>query len=254
MKELTNAIDRLEEAIATAQKERALGPLERRLARLMRRMFREQKNYLLKQAKGGQIAASLDRVGFAALMADVERKAAELMTQAFERGRALADRDLAEAEDGYLDGVKLQMARRAAERIAGINDTTRGIIRELIELAQKEQWSYTKLAARIRAAFAEFARPAAQRHIRDRAELVAITEMGQAFVDGQIDATTKLILRGAQIEKAWLTVGDDRVSAGCRANDAAGWIPFAQAFPSGHAAPLRFPGCRCALQTRRKAP
>lgn len=251
MRDLTKAIDRLEEAITTAQKQRALGPLERRLASLMRRMFREQKSYLLKQAKGGQLAASLDRVAFAASMAAVERQVADLMIQAFERGRALADKDLAEAEDGYLDGLKLQMARRAADRIAGINDTTRGIIRNLIELALQEQWSYTKLASRIRAAFVEFARPAVQRHIRDRAELIAVTEMGQAFIDGQIDATSKLILRGAQIEKAWLTVGDDRVSDGCRANDAAGWIPFAQTFPSGHAAPLRFPGCRCALQTRR---
>ena len=90
-----------------------------------------------------------------------------------------------------------------------------------------------------------------QRHLRDRAELIAVTEIGQAYIDGQLDQAERLAARGARLEKSWLTVGDDRVSDGCRGNADQGWIPLAQAFSSGHTGPLRFPGCRCALQTRR---
>jgi hypothetical protein len=55
------------------------------------------------------------------------------------------------------------------------------------------------------------------------------------------------------MEKRWLTVGDDRVSDGCKDNQRAGWIALNDAFPSGDDRPLRFPGCRCVVQYRRKA-
>jgi len=47
--------------------------------------------------------------------------------------------------------------------------------------------------------------------------------------------------------KLWMTVGDDRVSEECRANQAQGPIPLADAFPSGHMNPPCHPNCRCTL-------
>lgn len=254
MPSLIEALDRLREAIAQDAKERALRPLEGRLARLMRRMFREQKAYLLKTAKAGlqgQLLGSIDRALFSASMASIERKVAEVLLLAFERGQAAAERDLREALAS--DVLRERMAKRAVDLISGIDEVTRERVTALLVKAVEDKWSYTKLAGLLRKLFAGFAAPASQRHIRDRAEHIAVTEIGQAFVDGQIEAAEELARGGADLEKGWLTVGDDHVSDGCRENEQAGWIPLAQTFPSGHRAPLRFPGCRCALQIRRRA-
>ena len=254
MPSLIEALDRLREAIAQDAKERAIRPLEGRLARLMRRMFRQQKAYLLKRAKAGlegELLGSIERAAFSAAMASIEARVAEVLLVAFERGQAAAERDLREALAA--DVLRERMAKRAAELIGGIDEVTREKVHALLVAAVEQKWSYTKLAGLLRKLFAGFATPASQRHIRDRAELIAFTEIGQAFVDGQYEAAEELERGGAVLEKGWLTVGDEHVSDGCLKNEQAGWIPLAQTFPSGHRAPLRFPGCRCALQTRRKA-
>ena len=173
----------------------------------------------------------------------------ELLEAAYKRGEADGERELSE---DVQPSLTRDMRRRAGERIAGIDATTLELLRTLIEQAISEEWAYTKLAAAIRRLFKDFGRAVPQRHLRDRAELIAVTEIGQAYIDGQLDNAERLARGGASLEKSWLTVGDDRVSAGCRGNAGAGWIPLAQTFPSGHSGPLRFPGCRCALQTRRR--
>jgi hypothetical protein len=91
-----------------------------------------------------------------------------------------------------------------------------------------------------------------QQHIDSRAHLVAVTETGNAYAEGQLEVAQELAAAGIEMEKAWITVGDDRVTEGCRENEAAGWIGLDDPFPSGHQRPLRFPGCRCDLLTRRK--
>jgi SPP1 gp7 family putative phage head morphogenesis protein len=52
--------------------------------------------------------------------------------------------------------------------------------------------------------------------------------------------------RGAQY-KAWRTVGDDRVSEVCAANESAGFIAVEDAFPAGQMTPPGHPNCRCHL-------
>jgi hypothetical protein len=91
-----------------------------------------------------------------------------------------------------------------------------------------------------------------QQHIDSRAHLIAVTELGNAFEDGSLGAARRMAAMGLEMEKKWLTVGDQRVSEGCRTNQAAGWIPIDRPFPSGHDRPLRFPGCRCTAQYQRK--
>ena len=161
---------------------------------------------------------------------------AELLDAAYKRGEADGEKELREDVEPPLPR---NMRRRAAERIAGIDETTLGLLRTLIEQAIAEEWAYTKLAAAIRKQFKDFGRAVPQRHLRDRAELIAVTEIGQAYIDGQLDQAERLAARGARLEKSWLTVGDDRVSDGCRGNADQGWIPLAQAFSSGHTGPLR---------------
>lgn len=246
--ELIEALAKLREAIALATMLRHRRTQERRMRRLVSKVFRLQAA-AVNDSLSRIWPPTADTLRAALISVSVLHTAAfgGLLEAAYRQGSADGDRELQE------DLGPRDMLRRAGERIAGIDATTLGILQALIERAIAEHWVYTKLAVAIRRAFKQFGTAVPQKHLRDRAELIAVTEIGQAFIDGQVDQVERLLQGGAEIEKFWLTVGDDRVSDGCEENEQAGWIPFAQNFPSGHRAPLRFPGCRCALQTRRKA-
>ncbi len=138
----------------------------------------------------------------------------------------------------------------AAARVTMINETTRGYIQALVDRAVEDGASYNDLARRITDRFEQMAVGKPQDHIDSRAHLIAVTEVGEAYSAGNLMAGQTLEDAGIGMEKAWDTVGDGRVSDGCAANAAAGWLPLADAFPSGHQRPLRFPGCRCDMLMR----
>jgi hypothetical protein len=138
----------------------------------------------------------------------------------------------------------------AAERVTMITETTRGYIAALVDRAVEDGASYSELARRITDRYEEMAAGKPQLHIDSRAHLIAVTEVGEAYSAGNLMAGQALEDDGIPMEKAWDTVGDGRVSDGCDENAAAGWLPLADAFPSGHQRPLRFPGCRCDLLMR----
>jgi hypothetical protein len=140
----------------------------------------------------------------------------------------------------------------AAEAITGIDDHSKADIRTLVLLAVEHGTSYATLAKQIKDRYQQFAIGVPQQHIRSRAELIAVTEVGNAYQAGNYVAAATLEDSGITLEKFWYNRGDNKVSAGCKENTAAGWIDLASAFPSGHMTPLRFPGCRCAAQYRRK--
>lgn len=99
--------------------------------------------------------------------------------------------------------------------------------------------------------FVEFAVGRPQEHVESRAHLVAVTEVGDAYEHGNEIVVNDLAAAGLRMEKKWDTIGDGRVSDGCRENEQAGWIPIDEEFPSGDMRPLRFPGCRCTALYRR---
>jgi SPP1 gp7 family putative phage head morphogenesis protein len=147
----------------------------------------------------------------------------------------------------------VEYLREAVNRSKQIDAETFDGIRALLRDGVSEGRSYSSLARDIRRRFDGFAGKLPQKHIRDRAELIAVTEIGDAYSQGTLIQAEQLKRGGMEMEKSWLTVGDDRVSDGCADNEAAGWIDIDDDFPSGDDAPLRFPGCRCSLLTRRKA-
>jgi len=116
----------------------------------------------------------------------------------------------------------------------------------------EQGWSYNKTARILSDRYEQFAIGKPQLHIESRAHLIAITESGNAYEEGRLQTAKWMQAQGLDMEHFWLNVGDDRVSDGCLANTAAGWIPLDQPFPSGHMRPLRFPGCRCRSLNRRK--
>lgn len=139
-----------------------------------------------------------------------------------------------------------------ATLISQINEVTRGNIQTLILEGVNEGWSYNRIARAITQMYGEMAVGRPQQHIDSRAHLIAVTELGNAYEEGNAIVVRDLADAGLQMEKSWLTVGDERVSSGCRSNQAEGWIPLAQSFSSGQQRPLRFPGCRCTALYRRK--
>ena len=138
--------------------------------------------------------------------------------------------------------------------ITKIDDTTRDRIGNIVTSGLENGESYQKVSKNIRDMFDGFSEKMPQAHIRNRAELIAVTETGNAYTEAALIQSQSLQLAGLPMEKSWNTVGDDRVSDGCRENAGVGWIPLDQAFPSGHMRPLRFPGCRCDLLTRMRMP
>ena len=140
--------------------------------------------------------------------------------------------------------------RYGADLVTKVNQTTKDQLRTIISHATEEGWSYSKTSKEIRSKFDGFSERKPQLHIRNRAELIAVTETGNAFEKAAMIQAEALQQAGLPMEKSWNTVGDDHVSDGCQKNEDAGWIPIDEPFPSGDMQPLRFPGCRCNLQTR----
>lgn len=135
--------------------------------------------------------------------------------------------------------------KHAAEAVTQINDTTRKEIARIVSDGVKSGSSYNDIAKAIKNKFEEFAVPMPQKHVSNRAVLVAVTELANAYCEGNAQVGNYLQDNGVKMMKAWQTLEDDRVSDGCRENERVGWIPINKEFPSGHMHPPRFPGCRC---------
>lgn len=149
------------------------------------------------------------------------------------------------------------IAQVGAARVAEIDDTTRKIIREIVTAAVQNGTAWGTVADEIITQFSHFAlRPNyVVSWLNNRAELVAVTEVGNAYEEGSKIMANRLNIAGLQMEKRWAGPNDDRTSQNCQDNIAAGWIPFADNFPSGVDRPLDHPGCRhTALYRRIRTP
>ena len=80
--------------------------------------------------------------------------------------------------------------------------------------------------------------------LSDRAALIAMTEVGDAFNAGAI----ALAAQGQDVEKIWMVQGE--ACPTCLANSSQGYIPESMPFGSGHQAPTAHPRCMCSLSFR----
>lgn len=254
---LITAIDHFLEARSQVQKRRAIAPIERGLEAAMRKAFKAQGRALLRGLVSYKDQFPLEEAmtegQWDRLFSDAEIASMRLFMEPLDaaaRAALLAGGASTYGELGML-GVAFDLANpRAVEylrhhgaaRVTMINQTTRTEIRKLVVQAADEGMSYSRLARTIRDRFDGFAGLQPQLHIHNRAELVAVTEVGDAYSEANLIVGKTLQDAGERMENYWLTVGDGRVSAGCAQNQAAGWIPLDDAFPSGHQRPLRFPG------------
>lgn len=112
-------------------------------------------------------------------------------------------------------------------------------LRGVLQAGIEESKSYQAIARDIRSLGA---------FSRQRAQTIAVTEMGNAFSQGTLGGALDLQDAGLGVEKSWLSQGD--CCDICDGNSAEGWIDADAVFKSGDQAPLAHPNCRCALLTR----
>lgn len=272
-------LDRFLEGASVAEKWRTLGPQERRLQRGLARAFRVQGQKFMKQfamlrprfaearrtstsSVGHRLRETITADDWLQIWDIVTGQTTEIFFEVLQdavRQALLAGARSAIAEIGLDIAFTLANPRAVAYLdqqgyglISQIDAVTRGNLATIISNGVREGWSYDRTAREIIALYSEMAVGKPQQHIESRAHLIAITEAGNAYEEGSSIVVRELQEAGLQMEKSWLTVGDERVSAGCHVNQEAGWIPFNQTFPSGHLRPLRFPGCRCTALHRRR--
>ncbi len=265
----SQATERLLEAASVRSKWRRLAKPLRRAEKAAGVAFRIQGQQFMRRFKSlrarfaeGRLAEAITEDDWLriwnAVTADTDTLWLDTLTEMMGRGLALgAAQVIADLEVDYAFDLSNPRAvayieQNGALRVAGINDTTQAAIRNIVTQGTREGWSYDRVAREINRQFTQFAVGRPQEHIKSRGHLVAVTEMGNAYEAGSAVVIDDLQAAGLQMEKKWLTVGDNRVSDGCKDNQAEGWIAYSQTFQSGHARPLRFPGCRCTTLYRRK--
>jgi len=247
------------------KRDRALKPIETKLARQMATAFRAHRTVfmqefgrvgpgILGEASGPPAIEGALEAAYQATLADFFAPIEEAAGAAI---AAAAKHRVAEFGVGFAFDLKNPRAvqaikDRAAAAVKEIDATTRDEIARIITQGMEEGYNYQKVARQIVAKYDEFGVGKPQAHIRNRAELIAVTEAAEAYETGNRLVIDEMTAVGLEMEKSWSTVGDDRVSDGCRTNGQVGWIPVDEPFPSGHQHAPRFPGCRCATLYRRR--
>ena len=265
LSQLDAALVQLQEALTKQRIAKERGRLERKLQAAMAKAFRAQGKAFIAQlgtVKGSYPIQEAAKWGSWADKFDAAaKKTIALFTGPIDSATTQAILIGAKAVIGTVKaGIAFDLknkraiaylkANPAAQKVTGINETTKTYIRTVVDQAIEGGWSYNKLAEAITERFEQFAVGKPQEHIDSRASLVAVTEVGQAYCEGNLMAGRELQDAGVGMEKKWDDSGDGKVSQGCLENSGAGWIPLDDAFPSGDDRPLRFPGCRCDLLMR----
>jgi hypothetical protein len=278
-REFQAALAELEEATRIAKGKRRIEPTTRRLELAARKFFREQGSRFLRKFRSEMRSRFSE--GFEGHAAFLDTPLQESLTPAewlviwYEVTQATDDllagqidqavqrTLLAGAMNAIMDmGLRISFSlsnpqaeaylqKYGAKLVTKIDEETRSQLQTILNDAIANGWSYDKTAETITAKFEQFAVGNPLEHIDSRAHLVAVTETGNAYAEGNLIMIRNLQAAGIKMEKSWSTVGDERVSTGCLENQDAGWVGVEQAFPSGHQRPLRFPGCRCDLLYRR---
>ena len=244
------------------KRDQALKPIETKLARQMAKAFRAHRAVFMAEFERlgpGILAEASTLPAIEGALEQLTRRHSP--TSSPDRGgagpRSLPPRSrVAEFGVSCVDLKNPRAVRairdRAAAAVTEIDATTRDEISRIVAKGMEEGYNYQKVARQIVAKYDEFGVGKPQAHIRNRAELIAVTEAAEAYETGNRLVIDEMTAVGLVMEMSWSTVGDARVSDGCIANAAVGWIPVDQLFPSGHQHPPRFPGCRCATLYRRR--
>lgn len=163
---------------------------------------------------------------------------AEVISTAIERaGKQLAE----EIESPETIGSTFQagyLREHSMEKLAAdIQPETVKQLRAAIVDAYTENAEYGTIVNAIQDAYGKMS--------SSRADMIAQTELNTAYVAGR-DALAR---NAGMTEKAWATESGDPCPI-CLDNEAAGWIPIEDEFPSGDQLPTAHPRCYCSADFR----
>lgn len=283
MTAVTDAIAALDQFIEVAhvrRKEALTAPYEAQLAADLRVAFKRQERAFLRRldtiADQFEALESIQRRAarpHAWLAEAAEPRWEQLWLEALEETREDFEKPIAEASaavyqlaaekisTSFKGALAFDLANpravdyitnRAPVAVSQINETTRRDVRRIITAGVNEGKSYQAVAKELREKYAQFRTPRPQEHIRDRAEGIAVFEMGDAYEQSSHDFAQGMQDWGMEMQKGWLSVGDAKVRPEHTANQAQGWIGLNEEFQSGHQRPPTDPGCRCTSLHRRK--
>lgn len=122
-----------------------------------------------------------------------------------------------------------------AQLVTKMDEETKAQLAQVISDGIKNKRGIDGLARDIRKQFEDMS--------TNRSKLIAKNETADALEQAFIDRGNDMGITG----KESVSVGDDRVSEICLANEAQGVIPFNEPFLSGHMRPPFHIACRCAL-------
>lgn len=258
---IREALQALVEQERADRKARDLERLEQRLRGGLARYWKAQRNALLdgmdRLRRHFTESADDDFDRLWSTVEDIDDGAlAELVddldAEAMQRGAQSAALDLglaAALEITHPEAVRF-LRNRGAELVTRIDETTRRQMRGVLTRGLEDGRSYADVADEISRRFRGFSDRSVLGHIRTRAELVAVQELGVAYEHAHTMLADDLTRAGYQLERSMVIAGDDRTCPDCLDADAAGWIPHGQLFPSGVIGAPVHVGCRCATATR----
>lgn len=255
--EIKLRLDRFQEAVHHSKTKRSVIPVINKLETRLRSIFKKQGNDILdrfgvmrsffKEADLIKRFDSLFSIGISDTSVDMLDELEKSVREALLLGGQTSILDFGLGIDFDLKNpLAINWLRNyGAEEIAEINETSRDRIHTVLNDAIDRGWSYSRTAQSLKELYEDFS--------TYRAKVIATTEVGNAYQEGNLQAVKSAQTSGLTFEKSWLTVGDKRVSDVCKKNNSAGWIAVDAKFPSGHERPLSHPNCRCVLQMRRMA-
>jgi len=262
MDPLSKAFIRCLEAISHAAKRRVIASLERGLEKDLQKAFRKQGRLFVKslvieksrfyEAEGSDDGGT-DWIDPHLDGAEGETDndfidpivAASSLALESAAKQIIANLGLGISFDLKNPRAKAYLEKHGAELVAGINETTRARVKAIINQAVDEGWSYDKTAKLLIQEYEEFAVGRPQDHIASRAHGIAVTELGNAYCEGNAEVVNGLLSAGLTVWKKWDISFEDKACDICKANAEVGWIPANEPFPSGDAEPLAHPYCMC---------
>lgn len=210
------------------------------------RKFAAHQHYFKEALTDAEIDALFDVTATSVRMA-------QAIESAVETGLELGADDLATQLDASAFDVIFNLKNpRAVEylknygvdRVSQLDTFSKDTLRNILTKGIDAGHSYGKLTTTIKKQFGEWS--------TKRAKLVAVTEIGNAYQRGNLIVGLDLKAAGLQMQKSWLTRGDDLVDPHCKANQDEGWIDVEKPHSSGAMTPLDHPKCRCVELYRRK--
>jgi len=205
------------------RRDRALRPIETKLTGQMAKAFRAHRAVFMREfervgprilgeasplpAIEGALEAAY-RATLADFLAPIEEAAGAAIAAAAKH--RVAEFGVSFAFDLKNPRAIAAIKAQAVASVEEIDATTREEIARIVTKGMEDGYNSQQVARQIVAKYDEFGAGKPQAHIRNRAELIAVTEAAEAYETGNRLVIDEMTAVGLEMEQSWSTVGDER--------------------------------------------